>query len=357
MAKVKRPSNWDEKLNDFAQPKPFKPNKTQQKFLDNLDHIVISSSGGKDSAILIRETLKRFPHMKDYMTIIHAVIDIDWHETRDMVKKQAKHFGLPLVEVWGQYGPEKGKLLYGDNWADDPDSFEHRKTILYNLILPRRNMKTGKLGQQMWPEMGNSRWCTAEMKIAPINKWINNNFEEGSNILQVIGERFDESAKRFAMAKSNNIFRKNDKTSKKLNVFDWSLIHHISLDEVWTILEKEQIPTHKCYSWGVSRASCAICIYSDFNEILICADKAPDIAARMIYFERALDHTFRRIKNENWTIQDILEFLADHEIDAIARKASKALEKVIGIVDTLEYELGTAKKESQRLARLAKSRS
>ena len=76
----------------------------------NPDHVVVSVSGGKDSAALMQWAVENFP--KEKLVCVHAQIDIDWKETVPVVEAQCKHFDLPLVIVSAvdKHGKPKGFL-------------------------------------------------------------------------------------------------------------------------------------------------------------------------------------------------------------------------------------------------------
>lgn len=82
---------------------------------------------------------------------------------------------------------------------------------------------------------------------------------------------------------------------------------------MWAIIDQNNIPKHPCYSWGVSRASCAICIFSSNKEILLAAKHAPEIVAKYVEAESKIKHSFRYMPatksrpEQKLTIADILK--------------------------------------------------
>ena len=232
------------------------------------DHIVVSVSGGKDSSVLLDYAVKTFP--KEKLIAVHAAIDIDWKETLPIVKEQCEFFGVPLkiVQAVNKKGEENGfiKVLTG----------------------PRKNRETGEIGEYKFP-FGSTRWCTSILKTGPINKFCNS---LDGRILVLIGERREESPKR----KKLEAWRPDANTtcaSKGRETVKFSPILDMKADEVWKIIKDNKIPTHPCYGWGVSRASCAICVFSSNKEIKIAAERAPEIVARYLEAEKQIAHTFR----------------------------------------------------------------
>jgi DNA sulfur modification protein DndC len=232
----------------------------------NADHVVISVSGGKDSAALMQWAVNTFP--KEKLVCVHAKIDIDWKETIGVVEAQCKHFDLPLVVVQAvdKNGQEKG--------------------FLDQLTSPRIDRKTGEVKQYQFPSM-SSRWCTSILKTGPIDKYARS---LSGNVLVLIGERREESPKRAAL----EAWRPDADNSKPgRTVVKFSPILDMTEDQVWAVIEANKIPKHPCYSWGISRASCAICIFSSNTEIKLAAERAPEIVAAYITAESKIDHTFK----------------------------------------------------------------
>jgi 3'-phosphoadenosine 5'-phosphosulfate sulfotransferase (PAPS reductase)/FAD synthetase len=238
-----------------------------KKFIgQHWDHVVVSVSGGKDSSVLMQYAMDNFKKGAT-LHFVHAVIDIDWHETMDVVKMQARHFQVEVdfVQAVDKNGMPKG--------------------FLSKLTSPRMK-RSGEITEQSFPDMCN-RWCTSELKSAPIDKYCRG---LSGRILVLIGERAEESANRAAL----DMIRPDEDLSKAgRTVVKFSPILEMLETEVWYVINTNGIPKHPCYSLGVSRASCAICIFSSDREIAIAADHAPDIVAAYVSAERKVKHTFR----------------------------------------------------------------
>lgn len=232
----------------------------------NWDHVIVSVSGGKDSSVLMAWAVANFP--KEKLVCVHAVIDIDWKETISVVREQAKFFDLPLIEVQAKH-------------ADGSD-----KGFLSVLSKKRVSRKTGEEKEAKFPDMCN-RWCTSELKIAPIDKYVRT---LKGNILVLIGERAEESVQRSEL----DPWRPDQKLSVNgRKVVKHSPILEMLETDVWSIIKSSGVPVHPVYSWGVSRASCAICIFSSDKEIAIAYEKAPEIVSRYINTELKIEHSFR----------------------------------------------------------------
>ncbi len=236
------------------------------------NHIIVSISGGKDSSILMlfAESLKKeMPNTVFHY--VHAVIDIDWNETKQIVIDQCDYFKVKPIFV--QAIDKKG----------------NKKGFLDQLTAPRKNRKTGEIGEYMFPDKTNARWCTSTLKTGPIDKYVRT---LKGNVLDLIGERAEESNDRAKLIpwRPDN---KNTRKDETRTVVKYSPILKMTEKEVWHLIEKNSIPIHPCYSWGVKRASCAICIFSSNKDIKIAAEKAPNIVKKYLEAENKISHFFK----------------------------------------------------------------
>ena len=232
------------------------------------DKVIISISGGKDSAALLAWAVQNFS--RDVLVAVHAVIDIDWTQTIGVVRDQCKQFDVELVEVTGV------------------DKNGDTKGFLDQLTAPRVNRKSGEVGEYQFPSM-SARWCTSLLKTNPIDKYART---FTGNVLVLIGERREESPNRSKL----EAIRPDTKNSiANRTIVKHSPILDMTEEQVWAVIDELEIIKHPCYSWGVKRASCAICIFSSDKEIRIAAEKAPEIVAKYIAAEKKIKHTFRFI--------------------------------------------------------------
>lgn len=223
--------------------------------------IVVSTSGGKDSAALLVWACQQFGNHNVHA--LHAELDTDWNETIPTVIAQCKHANVKLSIVKRDDG----------------------KGMLDLLIAGQRDRKTKEMKEKKWPGSG-TQWCTSQLKITPLDKWCK---EYGDNVIVLIGERAEESIKRACKdVWSKKHFPQLGKTLVKCSpIYDWSI------EKVWSCNEFHDMPKHPIYALGVSRASCGICIYSRKCEIAIAAKHNPQLVNRYLNAEKKIKHTFK----------------------------------------------------------------
>jgi 3'-phosphoadenosine 5'-phosphosulfate sulfotransferase (PAPS reductase)/FAD synthetase len=232
------------------------------------DTVVVSISGGKDSSVLMQYWKENLSHVKNVI-FVHAIVDIDWDETKQTVVEQARHFGVEDKLVFVQAVDATGK-----------------KIGIVDILERPKTKRSGEVVENMFPSM-SCRWCTAAVKRGPIHNLLRK--LEGRTLV-LIGERAEESQERAALEP----IRFQEKLSVKgREIYDFSPILPCSEREVWSIIEANQIPVHPCYGLGVSRASCAVCIFSSNKEIGIAGKHAPHIVARLVKAERKLSTSFK----------------------------------------------------------------
>lgn len=240
-------------------------------------NIVISGSGGKDSAALSCLAKRMFPKAK--LIAVHAQLDTDWKETEAIVIAQYKKLDIPLTMVRREDG----------------------KGLLDLLIAGQVDRKTKELKEKKWPG-SCTQWCTSQLKIVPLDKFCR---ELPGNTLVLIGERAQESIKRTRKSVFNTTTAKrNGKTLTKASIiYDWSI------EKVWAECNFNEMPKHPCYDLGVSRASCAICIYSSKEEIAIAAKHYPELVKKYLDAEKKIGHKFRynSTTKKSLSISDILK--------------------------------------------------
>lgn len=72
-------------------------------------------------------------------------------------------------------------------------------------------------------------------------------------------------------------------------------------DQIWTRIRSSGLPPHPCYGYGVSRASCFMCIFARKRELTIAMRRHPERFKAFVDVERELGHRFRM----NLSLEDL----------------------------------------------------
>jgi 3'-phosphoadenosine 5'-phosphosulfate sulfotransferase (PAPS reductase)/FAD synthetase len=226
------------------------------------DHIIISSSGGKDStacALLMKEY--NIPVKKVWLW--HQAIDgkenthtpfFDWPSTEGYITSFSNHMNMLLDFQWRAYGFH-GEMFRKESRTNDV-YFTHSGSTLH---LPT---KGGKESTRLkWPAKSsnlNIRWCSAYLKIDVAARAIANHpVLHDKRILFITGERREESIAR-SKYKEAELHRTNSKTRL---VHHWRPVIDKKEQWIWDIIEKYSIVPHPAYFLGFPRLSCRSCIF------------------------------------------------------------------------------------------------
>lgn len=266
------------------------------------DYIIFQMSGGKDSiAALLRALEEGAPRQK--MMICHQCVDgrgetskpfFDWQSTEGYVRALAKHFGIPLLWVWREYG----------FWGEMHRENSQTAAVRYQFeggeehILPTKG--GGKSTRRKFPAKSpnlSCRWCSSYLKITPALRAIRNipafngTTKKPKRVLSITGERREESANRSKYAYYED-FSSNTRVLKQYRaVLDWTE------KEVWAIMERWGIDAHPAYKLGFPRLSCMKCVFFSPKHWATIAEIAPQDIDTIADLEEAFGHTLDNKKN------------------------------------------------------------
>lgn len=236
--------------------------------LNSYRWIVVNSSGGKDSQTALRvvvEACDAADVPRERIVVSHQCLGrMEWEGTRELVEKQAAHYGL-RVEV-SKYRDKHGV----------------EKTLL-DYVRARKK----------WPDSQN-RFCTSEFKRGPGGRVIVKLFRESPGaVLNVYGFRADESP---ARAKKQAFVRNPRFSSGQREVWDWLPIHDWKEDAVWESIRTSGVPYHPAYTLGMPRLSCRMCIFAPRDALLVAGRANPELLDEYCDLEKEIGHTFQNGK-------------------------------------------------------------
>jgi 3'-phosphoadenosine 5'-phosphosulfate sulfotransferase (PAPS reductase)/FAD synthetase len=226
--------------------------------------------------------------------LIHSHLGrVEWEHSLPMCRRLADRVGLELVIV----RRESGNLLdrWRQRWTNNVARYGSLSCV--RLIMP-------------WSSAG-LRFCTSELKIAPICRELVRRFP-GRRILSVSGIRREESAGR-AKAQVACIQPRLTSSRQRTSGLDWHPIVAWTLRDVLCFLDRKRIPLHAAYTqYGTSRVSCAYCVLSSQHDISAAA-RCPsnhDVYRELVALEALSTFSFRAGR---W-LGDVVPALLDDDL-------------------------------------------
>ncbi|QBI56871.1 phosphoadenosine phosphosulfate reductase family protein [Streptomonospora litoralis] len=246
--------------------------------LSAYDVVVVNSSAGKDSQAMLDYVaqLAADASVKKRVTVVHNDLgetdnglSVEWPGTADLARRQADHYGFPLV-------------------------------------ITRREQ--GGLFQQLRHERGKfpssqARWCTSDQKTSQgmrvvtdlCRRWRADRGlrpTEGRpvEVLYCLGIRAQESAARYAKP---DVESGAAGSSTRRRITRWLPIHTWTEAQVWDRIRASGVPHHPAYDEGMTRLSCSLCVLASRADLVRACRLRPDLAREYADLETELGHRFR----------------------------------------------------------------
>jgi Phosphoadenosine phosphosulfate reductase family len=253
-------------------------------------------SGGKDSSALAVYMRHRIPEMEYFFCDTGAELP----ETYEYLQRLETVLGKPIVRLNAERG--------FDHWL-----------WVYQGALPS-------------PQM---RWCTARLKIKPLEEWIGT-----AETFSYVAIRADEHREGYISHKPNihPVYPfKEDGVDK---------------DGVMKILEDAGIGLPTYYEWR-TRSGCYFCFFQRKAEWVGLAERHPDLFERAVAYEDKVNYEAHAMQDRQYTwtsgetLRDLLErreeILAKHQqaLDK-ARRSRRNLPLIDVLTDALDGDDDTA---------------
>jgi 3'-phosphoadenosine 5'-phosphosulfate sulfotransferase (PAPS reductase)/FAD synthetase len=271
------------------------------------------------------------------LVVAHADLGrVEWEGTRDLAKQQAEHYGLRFEVVQRQQNDllEQIEERHGDliqretdvaklreagvgtwqaladtaparilavigeakgssKWAGGHRAKELQRKAQAVVAAPgkRKPEDTVDFGKAIaWPS-ADARYCTSDHKRGEVKKLMTKLTAEAGKpvkILNALGIRAQESASRAAMP---NFSR--EETTGKRTVDRWYPIHLWPEERVWNEIKGSGVPTHKAYSLGMRRLSCAFCVFASKEDLMLSAIHNPTLFQTYVDLEQKVGSSFQ----------------------------------------------------------------
>jgi hypothetical protein len=231
---------------------------------------ILGLSGGKDSTALAVLLHQEIPEMEYFFCDTHRELP----ETYEYLERIKARLGIKIQYLSAMRG--------FDHWLD-----------VYNGVLPS-------------PQV---RWCTKQMKIIPLEKFIGND-----TAISYVGIRADEHRDGYISTKPN---------IKAVYPFkEQGLVKA----DILRLLDESGIGIPSYYEWR-SRSGCYFCFFQRKYEWVMLHDRHPDLFARAVQYEQQHKDGRTYTWTQGETLLELIarrdQILADHE-KAIAREQQKA---------------------------------
>lgn len=247
---------------------------------------ILGLSGGKDSTALAVLMRKKYPELQ--IEYFFCDTHKELPETEEYLDRIEARLGITITRLEAERG--------FDHWLD-----------VYGGALPSPNM----------------RWCTKQMKILPLEKFIGDD-----EAISYIGIRADEQRDGYISKKSNIT-----------PVFPFKEYGLVKAD-IYRLLEESGIGMPDYYRWR-SRSGCFFCFFQRKYEWVMLAEEHPDLFAEAVRYENEYSSKNGRKGSRDYTWsqgETLLEIL--ERKDEIVAEHQKSLEK----------KLADKKQSSQTLA-------
>ena len=220
----------------------------------------LSHSGGKDSQAMYLALSEVVPASQ--LVLVHADLGrVEWLGTKEHIRATTFH-ELNVMHAVDKHGNRKELLGMVEARAEArPDS-------------------------PAWPSSAQ-RYCTSDLKRAPIEKFIRHHMKARGAKLAVncMGLRAQEST---ARAKRQP-FSLNTRLSKAgRTVYDALPMLYWSTDDVFDFIRARNQQPHYAYQLGNDRLSCVFCIFGSDGDLVNGARQRPELAREYVELERRI---------------------------------------------------------------------
>jgi 3'-phosphoadenosine 5'-phosphosulfate sulfotransferase (PAPS reductase)/FAD synthetase len=241
---------------------------TQELQLAEYDVIVLNTSGGKDSSVMVHKMVAMATRqgeaqgldLKGRMVAVHADLGrVEWEGVRELAARQVARYGLPFLTV-----------------SRDEDLLAQ---------IERRGE---------WPS-SSSRFCTSDHKRDQVSKVITALCDDARartgrqvvRVLNVQGLRAQESPARARKVMVALDARQTGKGTAKV-VTTYLPILEYTEDQVWAAIKVNGIEAHQVYAQGMPRLSCTFCVLAGKESLVTAAQLAPAKAQEYLALEDRL---------------------------------------------------------------------
>jgi 3'-phosphoadenosine 5'-phosphosulfate sulfotransferase (PAPS reductase)/FAD synthetase len=239
-------------------------------------------SGGKDSAALALYMKDKVPDIEYFFCDTHKELP----ETYDFLNRLEARLGKKII------------------WLESERGFDHWLDV-YGGYLPS-------------PQ---SRWCTKQLKIKPLEKFIGND-----TAISYIGIRADEDRAGYISTKDNIKPR-----------FPFMKAGIVKSDVI-EILEKNGIGLPEYYKWR-SRSGCYFCFFQRKYEWAMLSKKHPDLFKKAIKYEQEHSDGRKFLWNQDESLLELIsredQIIKEHVLAMQRKRESKPNKPLVEVLSSV----------------------
>jgi 3'-phosphoadenosine 5'-phosphosulfate sulfotransferase (PAPS reductase)/FAD synthetase len=256
----------------------------QQPDLRSYDVVLVNSSAGKDSQVMLDHVVGLCDGAgisRSRIVVVHCDLGrVEWVGTRALAERQASHYGLRFEVV----------------------------------SRPQGDLLAQVEGRGKWPS-STARYCTSDHKRGQVRTLMTRLADEHRaagggqvRILNCMGLRAEESP-----ARAKKVAFEHDAKSSngRRHVDTWLPVHEWTTEQVWERIRQSGVEHHRAYDLGMKRLSCVFCVFAPKSALLVAGAHNRELLGEYVRLERKIHHTFRK----NFTIESVQEEL-ERGVDA-----------------------------------------
>ena len=250
---------------------------------DNIDHNVISFSGGKDSTAMLLLAIER--DTPD-LSVVFADTGNEHEQTYDYVRYIESATGVPIRWVKAEFARQiAGKrefvlTKWTSKWGAPQEAIDRAAAALVPTGIPFLDLCIWK---GRFPSTMRA-FCSEELKRNPIIEQVQKPLLETGNVISWQGVRRDESMRRRFLTE-----REMKTTAENGNeMWNYRPILDWTADDCFAIHKKHGIKHNPLYEQGMGRVGCMPCINARKDELLEISKRFPEVIERIAEWEKAV---------------------------------------------------------------------
>ena len=260
---------------------------------------VVGISGGKDStatALFAFENLEVPPRLLFCDTGIEAPITYEYIDYLDEKFKELMGGGIERVKAdFSARIEKKRSKLIANGETERAEALVATGNPFLDLCIWKGRFPSTK-----------ARFCTQELKIEPVKKYLTNLVNEGHDVMSWSGERAEESLARSKKPVKDVLFKTDKGTA-----YTYRPILRWKEQDCFAMMKRFGIEPNPLYAKGFSRVGCFPCMQCRKSEIKLINDHYPEVFEKLAEWEMMVAKASKTKQGTFFTIEKGKETLAE----------------------------------------------